>query len=54
MSRAPPFSVVFTPAARRRPDKLPLAAAAALFEHLAGPVAENPHTDHKHWAAQDR
>jgi len=31
----------FTPAARRRLAKLPLAAAAALYEHLTGPVAEN-------------
>jgi mRNA interferase RelE/StbE len=43
MSQAAPYTVVFTPAARRRLDKLPLPAAAALYEHLTGPVAENPH-----------
>lgn len=37
------YAVSFTPAARRRMDKLPLAVAAALYEHLIGPVADNPH-----------
>jgi mRNA interferase RelE/StbE len=36
------YEVVFTPAARRGMNRLPLAAAAAIFEHLNGPVAENP------------
>jgi mRNA interferase RelE/StbE len=43
MSEPAPYSVDLTPAARRRLAKLPLAAAAALYEHLAGPVAENPY-----------
>jgi mRNA interferase RelE/StbE len=43
MSRAVPYAVVFTPSARRRLSKLPLPAAAALYEHLTGPVAENPY-----------
>lgn len=38
-----PYSVEFTPAARRRLAKLPLAAATALYEHIMGPVADNPH-----------
>jgi len=41
MSEAEPFTVTFTPAARRRFGKLPLSAATALYEHLAGPVAAN-------------
>ena len=36
MSGPTPYSVAFTPAARRRLDKLPLAAATALYEHLTG------------------
>jgi len=43
MSQSPPYTVVLTPAARRRLSKLPLPVAAALFEHLTGPVAANPH-----------
>ncbi len=43
MSRGPPYSIDFTPAARRRLDKLPLPAATALYEHLTGPVAGNPY-----------
>lgn len=38
-----PYGVDFTPAARRRLAKLPLTAAAAMYEHLVGPVAGNPH-----------
>ena len=30
-------------AVRRRLDKLPLSAATALYEHLIGSVATNPH-----------
>jgi mRNA interferase RelE/StbE len=37
------YVVVFTPAARRGLDKLPLPAAIALYEHLTGPVAGNPY-----------
>jgi mRNA interferase RelE/StbE len=36
------YEVVFTSAARRGMNRLPLAAATAMFEHLTGPVAENP------------
>jgi mRNA-degrading endonuclease RelE of RelBE toxin-antitoxin system len=42
MSQAPPFTITFTAAARRRLDKLPLQVAAALYDHLSGPVASNP------------
>jgi mRNA interferase RelE/StbE len=43
MSQPGPYAVALTPSARRRLDKLPLPAAAALFEHLTGPVAANPY-----------
>jgi mRNA interferase RelE/StbE len=43
MNEAPRYAINFTPAARRRLDKLPLPAATALHEHLTGPVAENPY-----------
>jgi mRNA interferase RelE/StbE len=43
MTEALPYTVAFTPAARRRLDKLPLPAASALYEHLTGPVASNPY-----------
>jgi mRNA interferase RelE/StbE len=43
MSGPEPYTVTFTPAARRRLGKLPLSAATALYEHLAAPVATNPH-----------
>ena len=36
MSRPEPYTVTFTPAARRRLGKLPLSAATALYEHLIG------------------
>jgi len=36
-------TAVFTAAARRGMNRLPSAAAAALFEHLSGPVAGNPY-----------
>jgi mRNA interferase RelE/StbE len=42
MTRPARFAVAFAPPARRRMDKLPLEAATALYEHLVGPVAENP------------
>jgi mRNA interferase RelE/StbE len=38
-----PYRVVFTSAAQRRMGRLPLAVAAAIYEHLIGPVAENPY-----------
>ncbi len=43
MSEPESYTVTFTPAARRRLGKLPLSAATALYEHLTGPVAANPH-----------
>lgn len=43
MSEPERYTVTFTPAARRRLGKLPLSAATALYEHLTGPVAANPH-----------
>jgi mRNA interferase RelE/StbE len=42
MTGAGLYAITFTPAARRRLGALPLPAAAALYEHLTGPVAENP------------
>jgi mRNA interferase RelE/StbE len=42
MSEPERYTVAFTPAARRRLDKLPLSAATALYEHLTGSVAANP------------
>ena len=43
MSEPEPYTITFTPAARRRLGKLPLSAATALYEHLVGPVSANPH-----------
>jgi mRNA interferase RelE/StbE len=43
MSRSDAYAVVFTASARKAMDRLPLPAAAALYEHLTGPVAENPY-----------
>jgi mRNA interferase RelE/StbE len=37
------YAIFFTSAARRHLDQLPLPAAAAIFEHVTGTVAENPH-----------
>jgi mRNA interferase RelE/StbE len=42
MSEPEWYTVTFTAAARRRLGKLPLSAAAALYEHLTGQVAANP------------
>lgn len=36
------YRVDFTPGARRGMNRLPVPAAAAMFEHLTGPVADNP------------
>lgn len=36
------YSVVYTSAARRQMNRLPLSAAVAIHEHLMGPVADNP------------
>jgi hypothetical protein len=49
MSQAPPFKITFTPAARRRLDKLPLHVVAALRSppfstpHLADEVSQTRH-----------
>jgi mRNA interferase RelE/StbE len=43
VSENPAYKINFTSAARRRLDKLPLSVAVALYEHLTGPVANNPH-----------
>ena len=43
MSEPARYTVTFTPAARRRLGTLPWSAATALYEHLTGPVAANPH-----------
>src|SRR5450755_3132189 len=43
MSGSSPYAIDFAPAARRGLARLPLSAAAALHEHLTGPVAGNPH-----------
>ena len=42
MSEPSPYAIDFTPAARRGLARLPLPAATALYEHLTGPVADNP------------
>lgn len=42
MTRAGPYAVTFTPAARRRLSSLPLPAATALYEHLTGPGCREP------------
>ena len=36
------YTVEFTASSRRGMNRLPTAAALALFEHLTGPVAGNP------------
>jgi mRNA interferase RelE/StbE len=38
-----PYAITYTAAARRQMNKLPLAAAVAMHEHLTGPVADNPY-----------
>jgi mRNA interferase RelE/StbE len=43
MSEPEHYTVTFTSAAPRRLDKLPLSAATALYEHVTGSVAANPH-----------
>jgi mRNA interferase RelE/StbE len=42
VSESGPYAVVFTPAARRALAKLPFETAAAIYEHLTGPVSGNP------------
>jgi mRNA interferase RelE/StbE len=37
-----PYQVLFTSAARHGMNRLPRSAPTAMFEHLTGPVAENP------------
>ena len=43
MSETRRYAIFFTSAARRHLDKLPLPVATALYEHLTGPLAENPY-----------
>ena len=43
MSGPSPYAIDFAPAVRRGLARLPLSAASALYEHLTGPVADNPH-----------
>lgn len=43
MSARGSYSIVYTAAARRQMNRLPLAAAMAMHDHLTGPVADNPH-----------
>jgi|RhiMetdeSRZDD1v2_1073273.scaffolds.fasta_scaffold2838584_2 mRNA interferase RelE/StbE len=43
MTQAPRHAITFTPSARRLLSKLPLSVASALYEHLTGPVADNPY-----------
>lgn len=42
MSEPGPYTVVFTPAARRALARLTLPVATAIYEHLTGPVAASP------------
>ncbi|MGO1050562.1 type II toxin-antitoxin system RelE family toxin [Crossiella sp. CA198] len=42
MTAATPYTVTFTPGARRSMNRLPMDVATALFEHITGPVAGNP------------
>lgn len=39
----PPFSVVFTPAARRALDALPMSVAMAALALITGDLADNPY-----------
>ncbi|MGQ0777226.1 MAG: type II toxin-antitoxin system RelE family toxin [Pseudonocardiales bacterium] len=43
MTPPTPYSVAFAAAARRGMNRLPEHVAAALFEHLTGALASNPH-----------
>ena len=43
MSETRPYAIFFAPAARRRLDQLPFPVATAIYEHIVGPLAENPH-----------
>lgn len=49
MTRRSPYTITYTAAARRQLDKLPLAAAIAIHEHLTGPVADNPSASASSW-----
>ena len=42
MSPGARHDVTFTPAARPHLNKLPADVAAAIYEHVVGPVADNP------------
>ncbi|MGI8310471.1 type II toxin-antitoxin system RelE family toxin [Saccharopolyspora hattusasensis] len=43
MTHQPSYAVTYTASARRQMNRLPLAAAMAMHDHLTGPVADNPH-----------
>jgi mRNA interferase RelE/StbE len=43
MSDGGQYRVIFASAAQRHLDRLPLPVAAAIYEHLTGPVAANPY-----------
>ena len=43
MTHRGPYTIIYAAAARRQMNKLPLAAAVAMHEHLTGPVADNPY-----------
>lgn len=43
MTQNGPYTITYTAAARRQMNKLPLAVATAMHEHLTGPVADNPY-----------
>jgi len=46
MSEPEPYTVTFTPAARRRLGKLSLSAATALYEHLGAGRPAGGHPGH--------
>lgn len=37
------YEVTFTASARRNMNRLSVAIAVAVFEHITGPIADNPH-----------
>lgn len=43
MSEGGRYQVVFASAVQRQLDRFPLPVAAAIYEHMTGPVAENPY-----------
>lgn len=43
MSERGSYRITYSASARRQMNRLPLAAATAMHDHLTGPVADNPH-----------